>query len=634
MTAVENLVEETRKLCEYSLKSFEEGFKEFADTEKTIQALIDIAINLQQQLSNLITPRIEPSFPIEEEKNETSASKDEPHSIQYINNSLNIGPVSICSLVEALKDKFADFNSQKSGIEELHSPSFFLEEPLSIKPDIIDALAITSKMSLSKEFLQKKVTVDRDVTLQNSEKKLLTDDTIFLRDENLHADLKKSALIINKLNTIYGEMASTTAERNLLISEKTSALNRSVNLLGEVEKEIKNKEISRILDVNGSSDKIHHFSEILRDTSTDLCTNISEAYKNTETSSLNEILARTFHSGGAINSVSADACASRDTIPSSNPVSYFDEALDNISKTLHQSISKTHEITDISVLNKIQNITSQPAELTTSKKKPALFSDKEIFEIPALKPRKKILTPSEDSIANTARLSNAIEMRSHEREKTVDSRETITYPFAKYTKSATSSQSVSASSVHVTNAFETISDFITTATGIDRQMSMMMGQDGTDVNTVLRWSGPLDQMFSEERRVALNLHKIALENSGTTQGRQIMDIGIGMAPAEALEQARLSALNNISMTFPQEEDYRIPSPSMMPPTIENILQIMPGSQREPIEGHTETRSVNFQNTFNIVVNVKNGGNETELRDLGKKIGQVLSDEIRRYGGIR
>jgi len=73
---------------------------------------------------------------------------------------------------------------------------------------------------------------------------------------------------------------------------------------------------------------------------------------------------------------------------------------------------------------------------------------------------------------------------------------------------------------------------------------------------------------------------------------------------------------------------------MMPPTIENILQIMPGSQREPIEGHTETRSVNFQNTFNIVVNVKNGGNETELRDLGKKIGQVLSDEIRRYGGIR
>lgn len=162
----------------------------------------------------------------------------------------------------------------------------------------------------------------------------------------------------------------------------------------------------------------------------------------------------------------------------------------------------------------------------------------------------------------------------------------------------------------------------------------MIGKGGIDVNKVLRQSHPLDQIISEEGRAAFDLHKIALENSRTTQGRQIMDSILSVAPTEALERARLSALNNISMTFPQEGDYRIPSPSMMPPTIENILQIMSGSQREPIEGHTETKSVNIQNTFNIAVNVKNGGNETELRDLGRKIGQVLSDEIRRYGGIR
>ena len=527
MTAVENLVEETRKLCGYSLKSFEEGFKELSEIEKTIKILIDISLNLQQQLSNLIISKMEPSFPNDEDKNETSTSKDEPNSIQNINNyNLNLGLVSTYSLVEDL-----------------------------------------------------------------------------------------------------------TVERDQLISEKNSALNRSIDLFGEVEKKLKHKEMSKVLDVEEPSDKIHHFSEIVGDTSKSLITEISEAYKNTDIASLNDILARTLHLGGGINDVSAEAYVG-DTIQSSNKVFYFNEALENISKTLHQSISKTHEITDVSVLNKIPRRTSQPVELKTSKKEPTLFSDQGVFEIPALKPRKKLLTPSDDAIANTARLSNAIEIGSHERETIPNSKETISYPFATSATSAASSQLVSAPSIHVSNAFETISNFITTVTGIDRQINGVMGQGGIDVNKVLRQSHPLDKMLSEKKRAALDLHKIALENSGTIQGMQIMDSCLSMAPTEALERARLSALNNISLTFHQEKDYRIPFPSMTPPTMENILQIISGSQREPMEGYTDTKSVNFQNTFNIVVNVKNSGKETELRDLGKKIGQVLSDEIRRYGGIR
>jgi len=45
-------------------------------------------------------------------------------------------------------------------------------------------------------------------------------------------------------------------------------------------------------------------------------------------------------------------------------------------------------------------------------------------------------------------------------------------------------------------------------------------------------------------------------------------------------------------------------------------------------------SVNFHNNFNITINVKGTGEETEIRDLGRKIGQILSDEIKRYGGKR
>jgi hypothetical protein len=45
-------------------------------------------------------------------------------------------------------------------------------------------------------------------------------------------------------------------------------------------------------------------------------------------------------------------------------------------------------------------------------------------------------------------------------------------------------------------------------------------------------------------------------------------------------------------------------------------------------------AVNFHNSFNITVNVKGGREETDVKDLGRKIGQILSDEIKRYGGKR
>ncbi|WP_424358897.1 hypothetical protein [Methanocella sp. MCL-LM] len=67
---------------------------------------------------------------------------------------------------------------------------------------------------------------------------------------------------------------------------------------------------------------------------------------------------------------------------------------------------------------------------------------------------------------------------------------------------------------------------------------------------------------------------------------------------------------------------------------ENIVNItVPGGATPKIAGPGPASKVsNFHNTFNITVNVKSG-EERELKDLGKKIGQILSEEIKRYGGI-
>ena len=41
----------------------------------------------------------------------------------------------------------------------------------------------------------------------------------------------------------------------------------------------------------------------------------------------------------------------------------------------------------------------------------------------------------------------------------------------------------------------------------------------------------------------------------------------------------------------------------------------------------------FHNDFHISVQVRDGSDERELRDLGRKIGRILSDELARYGGV-
>ncbi len=42
--------------------------------------------------------------------------------------------------------------------------------------------------------------------------------------------------------------------------------------------------------------------------------------------------------------------------------------------------------------------------------------------------------------------------------------------------------------------------------------------------------------------------------------------------------------------------------------------------------------ISIANTFQIEVSVKGHDSERELRELGEKIGTILSEELKRYGG--
>jgi hypothetical protein len=66
----------------------------------------------------------------------------------------------------------------------------------------------------------------------------------------------------------------------------------------------------------------------------------------------------------------------------------------------------------------------------------------------------------------------------------------------------------------------------------------------------------------------------------------------------------------------------------------NIINITsPAAAGNTTDSSTVSKVSNFHNTFNITISTKGGEEEGNLRDLGKKIGKILSDEMKRYGGI-
>lgn len=85
----------------------------------------------------------------------------------------------------------------------------------------------------------------------------------------------------------------------------------------------------------------------------------------------------------------------------------------------------------------------------------------------------------------------------------------------------------------------------------------------------------------------------------------------GRLPGEAIQMQTLNILPTVSNSF---------------------LQILSQGKSGEASRASGGSTFHLNNHFNITINAK-AGEETELRELGRKIGIILSDEIRRYGGM-
>jgi len=113
-----------------------------------------------------------------------------------------------------------------------------------------------------------------------------------------------------------------------------------------------------------------------------------------------------------------------------------------------------------------------------------------------------------------------------------------------------------------------------------------------------------------------------------------INLVMGIAASRAMQSAGGSAINNFISVMPSlggGSQGAIPVERMGAGPIN--IHVPPAPVERGPEPGAVSKVSNFHNTFNITVSMKGGGDEGDLRELGKKIGRILSDEIKRYGGI-
>jgi hypothetical protein len=547
---------------------------EICKVEGTIQALLDVALNLQDQLSNLIVSQVEFTLPIGEEKLEAIATNESVRSHEIADYIIKIGPVNIYTMAGALKETFTKFETLKE-LETVRSSitNIFREFPINILPQ--DMPYGTSNASIER----------------------------FLCWEVVGKVLVVSSLIES------------------LQSAKSAEVRVPVTpLLSEHVEKKEVKASSSILEqMKEFAHHVKEFSITVEGISTELYTKIMKAGKVIDSSALYSL------STYAPASFELTHMEQNPTIYSIERLDYiknFSEVSETISSALHTRILDAHTIADVSAFDKLS---SRPLSVVLSKgeQRPVVYQGQTMVEIPVFKPRGKVLVPSEEASINAARLLDAIAINHNNKKdasvlKDSPSASMMPYVLSKY----------------VSNAFETISDYVTMAYEINNQINEMTGQNE---NTISKIAEPFNLLLAgNEASPGFTLERIAIgRNGGMAAEGQMVNIAQSIAAAEGLQRAGASAIKDVTLAVPPSGGgYSWLPSTMVSRTIENTLQILSVSPGENAVAPTGSSTIYFHNTFNIAVNVKGGGEENELRELGRKIGVIFSEEIKRYGGTR
>jgi hypothetical protein len=603
LTAIDNLIKKADELNKDCLKNLGLTIEEIVDAGGMIQTLIDIALDLQTLVSKLIVTHIEFELPFEEGKPEIPAKSDiEPYPSQIHDHLINIGPINIYSIFRALSDTIQEFTAQTTGVASIFTPYAFLDASQSYSPEYDRMLPFTG----TKEPEKQASTIDK---------------TLSIGTGTLFSELKESSQIIKEMETIRDRMAVLPVEKGSIHVSVPVGVPIGVPIsepaMADISEKVTDTQVlpgseieyvagsGIVKDIDEFSEYVHDFSNIVENISTTIQTSISEAWNVTDTSSLQKM--------------SMEALTSVD--------------LDRTSTAVQTRISEIHKAAEISSIKDTATGALPTADISKSESLQKITPVQRMIEVPDFMPVKKVPTAIEESAINAAALTNAIGR------EFMTEKETLSYSREVMTPSSPDvhmvQPSISASSVSVSSAFNTISEYFTIASELGSQMTDMMEYGGEEVNDIFTQSSPIDLLVTgEDTGTALSLERIVFGGNDDTAGIE-PGVGLSITTTKSLIKEGASAINDVFLSLPQDRTgYGGLPAATVPSVMENVMQMFYGSSNETTPSSPIQRSTNhFQNTFNVVVNMKGAGDEHELRELGRKIGTILSDEIKRYGGV-
>jgi hypothetical protein len=192
--------------------------------------------------------------------------------------------------------------------------------------------------------------------------------------------------------------------------------------------------------------------------------------------------------------------------------------------------------------------------------------------------------------------------------------------------------------ISVPDAFEKIAQYLTYSTDIHQQLMGPLSGGITGSGPGI-FSVPLQFVVSEGGGGFSPGLILQGKDIRPAQDNPVMNLAVSMVAGEVMQRAHLfphSAAGNMripGISSGSSVPGAVPLSSLY--SLEHALPLYAGSRGEtapPAMGGNN--QVHFQNTFNITVTTTAKGDERELRELGRKIGVILPDEMKRYGGFR
>lgn len=274
-----------------------------------------------------------------------------------------------------------------------------------------------------------------------------------------------------------------------------------------------------------------------------------------------------------------------------------------------------------------------PSRRTAKSPRPAPGTG--IIEIPALVPGGVRDLRPEMATMNAARLSEGIARLSEGGGPTARPLSSEGIPQAAIRLSRGLVPSLPA--VSVPDAFEKIAQYLTYSTAVHQQLMAPLSGGITGSGPGI-FSFPLPFLIREGGGSSPGLI-LSGKNSGSAQGIPVMNLALSMVSGDAMRAGSLFPLSAAGssplpwMPFGSALPKTAPASSLF--SLEHALPLyaVPRSETAPPAAGGDT-TTHFQNTFNITVTTSTRGDEAELRELGRKIGFILSDEMKRYGGVR